>query len=99
MFWILYTTNLALFIYGIYTNQYNYFTIAVAIFLIIRLWQTDSLKLKGIQSVINDINSNKLVNEGKEQANKFKNLNWFQKIIYLTAFKAGAEYIIRKIKQ
>ena len=98
MFWIFYTINAAILIYGISYHKFDVTMLSILFYVMITIWQADVKILKEYLDKLNQADKEDLILAGKKKAKEFKQLNWFQKIIYLTAFKAGAEYILRKLK-
>lgn len=99
MIWLLYTLNVALFIISIINHHYDVTAISIAIHILLSKWNHDKTQLDQLQDKIEQLNNtNEIIKIGKQKALIFKELNWFQKIIYLTAFKAGVEYTLNKLK-
>ena len=99
MFRILYIVNLALLRTGIFTHQFIFIPFTIGFHILITLWYNDNLELHELkQKIASAKDNNDILQHGNKKAKEFKDLNWFQKIIYLTAFKAGAEYILNKLK-
>lgn len=100
MFGILYMLNTVIFIISIVTGKYDLVFISIGIHILISLWKNDNQQLFELKQKINKLDDTETILKiGKNKAKEFKDLTWFQKIIYLTAFKSGAEYIIKNIKK
>ena len=62
-------------------------------------WFVDKENLNELKSKINNVPSKTSINiEAFNYATKDPNLKWLHKIISIRAFKAGAEFILNKLK-
>ena len=99
MFGIIYLLNALVLVYGITQHNYILIPISIVIYIITAAWQSDRDSLRLLQHKVGSAkDKSQLINIAKQKATEFKDLSWFQKIIYITAFKSGAEFILRKLK-
>jgi hypothetical protein len=103
MFWITYVANFIILIYAIYQHNIPLALMTVFIYFITAAWQFDRQELTELKSRIANIPSNTAIHTiaqnlatATDPKNKF---SWYQKIIFIRAFVAGAEYILNKFKQ
>ena len=97
MFQLIYVIQILIISCGIYTSNKYLVISAILMIIITRAWQLDRNELSRIQNLINNIDSNIHLDHIKKQE-LFKSLSLSQKLIYMTAFKAGIKHILKLIK-
>jgi len=101
MFGFLYTSSVAMFILALYNANPYLWVASLILLLITRLWHVDHKELTRIQSTLVQQNSTTILHEGKKAATEFNQtikLDWLKRIIFLSAFRLGAESILNKLK-
>ena len=98
MFKPLYGINFIILIYAIKANNWPLLATSVFIFFILGAWYLDHLDLITHKAKQKTLPSNKDLHIQAQQFIQNSNMSWYQKIISIRAFIAGAQYILNKFK-
>ena len=101
MFRVLYISSVAMFLIALYNGNPYLWVAAVVLFLITRLWNSDHQELTRIQSTLEQQNSKNILQDAKKASTEFNEsikLDWLKRIVFLSAFRLGAESILNKLK-
>jgi hypothetical protein len=98
MFKLLYGINFIILIYSIKSNNWALILTTVFIFIILAAWYLDHIELTEIKLKHKNLPNIKQIHIQAQNTIKDSNMSWYQKIISIRAFIAGAEYILNKFK-
>ena len=99
MFWILYILSAAFTLTGLYQHNYPVLIGGVIIYLILNAWREDRERLATMEDKINKLpTKDQILTEANKKAEEFNKLSWYQKIIFISAFNSGVEFILKKFK-
>jgi hypothetical protein len=96
---ILYIIEFTLASYGLYKNHMDTIIAAFILYNVSALWNSTRNELIQLNTKLESIpDKNQIIKDALKKSTEFKTLSWFQKIIYITAFNHGIEYILKKLK-
>ena len=102
MFRFLYISSVAMCLIALYNGNPYLWVSSLVLFTLTRLWNSDHNELTRIQSTLSQQNSiTTIQHNAKKAATEFNHsikLDWLKKIIFLSAFRLGAESILNKLK-
>lgn len=100
MFTLVYLTNFTIIAYAIHINDVPLMIAGLFLLLITNSWKLDNDIMNHYQKKINSIRDHQDINQNAQEfISSYKHsLSWYQKSIAINAFKAGVEYIIKKLK-
>ena len=98
MFKSLYGVNFIILIYSVKSNNWPLIMTALFIFLILGAWYLDHIELTYHKESIKQLPTKPELHSKAQDFVNNTNLTWYQKIISIKAFIAGAEYILKKFK-
>jgi hypothetical protein len=90
--------NFIILIYSIKTNNWALLITTIFIFLIVSAWYLDHIELISLKQKYNNLPTKQQLHSKIQEYIKYPNMSWYQKIISIRAFIAGAEYILNKFK-
>jgi hypothetical protein len=90
--------NFIILIYSIKTNNWALLITTIFIFLIVSAWYLDHIELISLKQKYNNLPTKQQLHSKIQEYTKYPNMSWYQKIISIRAFIAGAEYILNKFK-
>lgn len=98
MFKSLYGINFIILIYSIKTNNWALIITSGFIFIILGAWYLDHIELISLRHIHKTLPTKPEIHSQAQEFIKHSNMSWYQKIISIKAFIAGAEYILKKFK-
>lgn len=96
MFKTLYGINSIILIYSIKSINWPLTITSIAIFIILAAWYLDHIELLSLKH--KTLPTKKQLHIKAQEFISNSNMSWYQKIISIRAFIAGAEYILNKFK-
>ena len=98
MFKSLYGVNFIILVYSVKFNNWPLILLSLFIFLILGAWYLDHIELIHHKNLIKQLPTKPELHSKAQDLVNNSNLTWYQKIISIKAFIAGAEYILNKFK-
>jgi hypothetical protein len=98
MFKTLYGINFIILIYSVKTNNWPLIMAALFIFSLLGAWYLDHIQLNKLNESIKQLPTKPELHSKAQDFVTNSDLTWYQKIISIKAFLAGAEYILKKLK-